>query len=254
MSRYPISRIEPSALSPLVTCPLRSWGDIPPPLRPQGAEVWLMTARYLEPYRSELERSLSDEERARCERFVRREDRERARLFRGALRRILAAYLDADPIELQFSTSENGKPALANDALAFNLSHSGDWLAVACAREGDMGVDIEVRGRDLNPLDVANHSFCKSEAARLAELPLPDQLPLFMKWWTAKEATLKAWGETLFSGVGSLDFSGWIAEPSIAFATADATRWHAWRFERRDVWGTIVTNHAIQRVTLRLAE
>ncbi len=254
MSKYPVSLSTECELPSVEVVPLTSMKCKPRALSPGVGEVWLMTANFLEPHRNELAASLSASEKERCLRFVREEDRARATLFRGAVRFTLASCLNRDPSSLSFNTSENGKPSIQGSPLAFNISHSGDWLAIALGLNTAIGVDIEERGRDLKPLELAEHSFHKNEATILAAHPEAERLPLFMKWWTAKEAALKAWGDTLFSGVGALDFSAWLTEPARALQRADSSRWHAWRFECENLWGTVVAGVTIQRVTLRQTE
>ena len=53
---------------------------------------------------------LSSEERERALRFRFETDRRRYIVAHGALRSILASYLNANPDDLQFSIGSNGKP------------------------------------------------------------------------------------------------------------------------------------------------
>jgi 4'-phosphopantetheinyl transferase len=142
---------------------------------------------------------LSDEERARCERFRREED---ARIFAGArvfLRGTLAGYVGSDPAELVLEETRLGKPRLRLPAsdVRFNLSHSGEWilLAVACGRE--VGADVErVAGtEDLSLL--AERVLSREERRAFAALERWERQGPFFRAWTRKEAVLKALGEGL---------------------------------------------------------
>jgi len=84
---------------------------------------------------------LSPCERARADRFDFRRDRDLFVAGHARLRRILGAYLQESPAALRFAYGESGKPALSGP-LAFNLSHSGGFAALAVARF-QLGVDIE---------------------------------------------------------------------------------------------------------------
>lgn len=224
-------------------------------LAPNGGDVWLMPTAFLQPYRNKLEAVLSPDERERRDRFLRPDDRTRFALFRGALRHVLAGYLRLGPAALHFTTGPNGKPAIAFDTatppLEFNLSHSGDWLAIGCASAGAVGVDIEEMDRDLNPLEIAVHSFHPNEAEILARWPEAKRRVLFLQWWTAKEAVLKTWGQGLFESIGQLDFSGWIDQRAVALEAANGSRWTAWRFSHSGITGTFVASPNVQTLKMR---
>lgn len=87
---------------------------------------------------------------------------------------------------------EQGKPAFSGDTpLWFNLSHSGDDIALLLSDEGEVGCDIEVvRPRD-NWRTLANTVFSLGEHAEV-EAERPDhQLAAFWRIWTRKEAIVK---------------------------------------------------------------
>ncbi|EAW0635411.1 4'-phosphopantetheinyl transferase AcpT [Salmonella enterica] len=90
---------------------------------------------------------------------------------------------------------EQGKPAFsAGTPLWFNLSHSGDTIALLLSDEGEVGCDIEViRPRD-NWRSLANAVFSLGEHAEMeAERP-ERQLAAFWRIWTRKEAIVKQRG------------------------------------------------------------
>ncbi|MBA8326828.1 4'-phosphopantetheinyl transferase AcpT [Citrobacter freundii] len=90
---------------------------------------------------------------------------------------------------------EQGKPAFSADTpLWFNLSHSGDDIALLLSDEGEVGCDIEVvRPRD-NWQTLANTVFSLGEHAEVeAERP-EQQLAAFWRIWTRKEAIVKQRG------------------------------------------------------------
>jgi 4'-phosphopantetheinyl transferase len=117
--------------------------------------------------------SLSPEERERAARFRFEEHRRRWIAAHVALREILSTYTN----DVQFVIGENGKPSLANGAVHFNLSHSGD-LAVIAVSDHEIGVDVEQIRDDFDYESIA-------PAANRDE---------FYREWTRKEARLKARG------------------------------------------------------------
>lgn len=165
---------------------------VPAPLQLPGARVWLVDLS-AEPAPPHCE-WLDDEERAKAARFVFVADARRYRAAHVALRYRLGALLDVSPAALRFAFSAEGKPRLVGHELAFNLSHCGDYAAIAVGEAAaGIGVDIE-RSRGVDDLDaLAMRCFT---AAELRELAAGDTArdELFLQGWTRKEACLKAVG------------------------------------------------------------
>lgn len=168
---------------------------------PPDDEVHLWTFR-LEP---ELDDGglLASCERVRADRFHFRRDRDRFIAGRAQLRRILGAYLRQPPELVQFCYGASGKPAVS-EPLAFNLSHSGDFAALAVARF-ELGVDIEC----IRPIEeeVAERFFAADEVMRLRSLPQAQQTEAFFACWTRKEAYVKALGDGLLLPLDSFSVS-----------------------------------------------
>lgn len=240
----------------VLTLPVHSVSDLwrrPPD---DGLDVWAVSDTFLAPCQHELAAYLSAEERDRRDRLVRPEDRRRFELYHGAVRRILAAYLDADPAALAFERGSAGKPALAAphacSELAFNLSHSGHLMALACGRRSRIGVDVEVPAARTDVAGVAARFFHPREHVLLASLPDAPRRELFHHWWTAKEAFLKTWGEGLSGELAGIDFSAWTDQPSMELLQGGRARALAWRFGRPGAWaGTLVVEPAADRIRWR---
>jgi len=99
-------------------------------------------------------------------------------------------------------TEDHGGVRYAGGGLHLNLSHSGGWLAAACARS-PVGVDIE----QVRPRAVTAHAervFCASEAEALEQDP--DPLTGFYRLWTLKEAACKAAGLTMWDSLQHVCF------------------------------------------------
>lgn len=142
---------------------------------------------------------LAADERARAARFVYERDRNAFIVGRAILRLLLSRYLGRSPASLAFIYGGSGKPALAPDdsgqqPLRFNLSHSEGRAVLAVTRAHELGVDIERCGRRLDILAIADRYFFGTEFAAIAAAAPADQTAVFLRYWVAKEAVLKAEG------------------------------------------------------------
>jgi len=150
---------------------------------------------------SRLEATLSADEKTRANRFVFSADRNHFVAARGILRELLGAYLAIPPANLEFHYGAQGKPALAESALApllqFNLSHSAGLAVYAFSRGRRLGVDVEhVRPR-LAEMEIAQRYFAAAELAELQALAPQLRPEAFFLCWTRKEAYVKAHGAGL---------------------------------------------------------
>jgi 4'-phosphopantetheinyl transferase len=153
---------------------------------------------------SNLERTLSPDERARATRFHFDRDRNRFIVGRGLLRTIVGSYLDADPAQLRFAYSPRGKPHLTGASrppkLNFNIAHSNDLILIALTRVDTIGIDVEWIDYALDFENIAGYFFTAHERETLLALPKGLRRLAFYNLWTRKEAYLKA------TGVGLADF------------------------------------------------
>src|SRR5256714_5722533 len=114
-----------------------------------------------------------------------------------AVREILAAYLEASPDAIRIVTGEHGKPELADGALRFNLSHSGDLALVAVARERDVGVDVERIDARRDALALAERALDAQGAAAVRAAADADRAAVFHREWARREALAKCAGTGL---------------------------------------------------------
>ncbi len=170
-------------------------------LLPNEIHVWRIDLEQPETKLQSLAATLSSDEMARAERFYFQEHRERFIAGRGILRTILGRYLGIQPLEVEFNYQQRGKPVLAdafaNSGLAFNLSHSQGMglCAVNCNRQ--IGVDLEYI-RPMSDIEaLAKRFFLPREYEMLRSLSLNQQQEVFFRYWTCKEAYLKATGDGL---------------------------------------------------------
>lgn len=149
---------------------------------------------------------LSAEEIARAERFIHVEDRHRHILGRGVTRLVVGGIMGIEPEEVRFQVEPQGKPVVRGGP-SFNISHSGDFVALAFAASGRLGVDVEYRKPLRDLMSLARATFRPDEVAELRGLPDDARQDAFFRIWTRKEAMLKALGCGL-SELDSLAVSG----------------------------------------------
>jgi 4'-phosphopantetheinyl transferase len=181
---------------------------------------------------AKLRGSLSSEERQRADRFRSGHDRSRFVLGRIVARSVLGHCLQRPARDIQLTLDHWGKPVVATPPeapLHFNISHSGDHILLALARDRRVGVDVEqVREtKDLN--EIAARYFSKAEYLYLQTIPERMRTESFFRCWTVKEAYLKARGEGFKLPLDSFDVAFLPGEmPRLLetrFDPIDATRW-----------------------------
>jgi 4'-phosphopantetheinyl transferase len=171
---------------------------------------------------------LAPEERAKADRFRFDRDRNRYILAHGALRAILASYLDTTPAEPMFRYGPQGKPELRDGALRFSLSRSGDLVLCAISPADPVGVDVERVSAGVDD-DVAG-CFCTPRALRLLQaLPRPARRRAFFQAWTRMEAYSKARGAGLARDLDTLDPFLEVSKPGRPGTTANPERERRWR-------------------------
>ena len=154
---------------------------------------------------------LSDEERARAQRFLAPLHRDRFIAAHGVLRRLLGAQLRHDPASLEFSAGAHGKPRLAGvhqaSGLEFNLSHSGNLALLGCAWGRELGVDIEMCRSLGDEAALVRRYFSPAEQHAYTSLSPAARTAGFFQCWTRKEAYIKAVGRGLGLPLDSFDVS-----------------------------------------------
>lgn len=152
---------------------------------------------------SDMMRLLPSDDRNKISAYAYQKDRLLCMAGRIMMRALAFETAGKSYAPLRFS--EFGKPYFEfENAPQFNLSHSGDYVALAYG-SCPVGVDIECCN-DFEWSDVAE-GF--SEAERAFIMSDPDRLRCFYRVWTTREAISKEFGKGLSifdSGAVSIDF------------------------------------------------
>ncbi|HWF73083.1 MAG TPA: 4'-phosphopantetheinyl transferase superfamily protein [Solirubrobacteraceae bacterium] len=163
---------------------------------------------------------LADDERGRHAGFLRAQDRALF-LVSHALARIVVAHHAgaAPPMVLLGPGTPGAKPGLAGAAagLELSISHSGRRAVVALSRGVALGVDVERVGAGGED-GLVESALDRAERAALASLDPPTRPWALARYWTRKEAVLKATGHGLAVSPKLIGVSAPTAAPAL-------TRW-----------------------------
>ncbi|WP_433218720.1 4'-phosphopantetheinyl transferase family protein [Dactylosporangium sp. CS-047395] len=143
-------------------------------------DVWLVDAR--EPF----DECLNPDERRRRDGLRLADDRRRFASAHSALHRILPGRT--------WTRGPNGKPHLVGTTLQVNLSHAGEWAAIALTDGRPVGVDLQDLVAGLDYAAMARRFFPPVEADIT-------ESGTFAQLWARKEAVVKAAGDRLTRGL-----------------------------------------------------
>ena len=161
---------------------------------------------------------LPDHEREKAKRF--RFEILRARYIKShyLLRFLLGHYLGTNFYHQEFDYNEYGKPSLKKDnenkLIYFNLSNSGNICVFVFTNNDDLGVDVENICDMTNMDNIVEHFFSPSENIKFCSLPEQNRKKTFFKYWTRKEALLKAMGVGLSYPLDKFDVLSDAENPS----------------------------------------
>jgi len=172
---------------------------VPQPLAlpvPGVVQVWQLQCSAAQAARSHWHGWLSSAERDRLQQFRYAGDRDRFIFSRGGLRYLLAGYLGIAPTAIPLSYGSYGKPYLPvphAGQIHFNVAHSGDWVMFGFSRSPHIGVDVEIVQPRRRLSVLIRRCLTATEREQLPPEPSA-QLHDFLRYWTIKEAHLKAIG------------------------------------------------------------
>lgn len=175
------------------------------------AHIWfLQTDKYLR-YVSSFKNVLSSDEMTRAEDFHFERDKNNFIITRAVLRFILSEYLKVNAEDVSFEYEEKGKPSVLSEInslkINFNLSHSKGVALYAFALDVRLGVDVEYK-RSLSSLnDMAKKTLTEREFEEYSLMPISKKAECFFKFWTHKEAFVKATGEGVFAAMDLVEFT-----------------------------------------------
>jgi len=154
---------------------------------------------------SRLLKALPREERERIGLFHHAADRSRA-IAAAILPRLVIYRLRGIPLaEVALPRTRAGKPWYPDDpGFHFNLSHSGEYVALAIGSH-PVGVDCEQTRMNRDTDAIARRFFSAAEQQWLAGCHDSERARRFFELWSRKESLLKATGAGLSGSLASFD-------------------------------------------------
>ena len=170
--------------------------------------IWYADLTHSQAYYNVLLSTLSTDEQKRAERFYFTHDRRRFVSSHAILRNILGGYLGIDATECQFHCGKYGKPELAtahNSVLRFNISHSEELAMYAITNNWEVGIDVEYVCPFKDAEHIARRFFSQQENELLDKVSVEMKQETFFRYWTCKEAVVKAMGDGLFHSLEQIN-------------------------------------------------
>lgn len=178
-------------------------------IRAGDVHVWCVNTPMLIERISDFFELLSIDEKERARSYRSAIHRNRFVVARGTLRLLLSRYLDTSPLALYFGNTAYGKPRIDNEYdIEFSVSHSEELILYAFACIPRVGIDVEALRWDVAVPSIAELVLTPRERRSLMlTSSFSERVGLFFKYWTCKEACLKATGQGLYFPMVSLDMS-----------------------------------------------
>jgi 4'-phosphopantetheinyl transferase len=147
--------------------------------------------------------SVSEDRRAKVNKFTKPEDSNRGLLGEMLVRSIIRSKFQVRNEQIAFATGPFGKPYAAGiPSFHFNISHSGRWIVCAVDCE-PVGIDIE----KIEPVDyeIAKYYFSTEEVRFLMEKEGNERISYFYDLWTMKESYVKHAGMGLSVPISEIE-------------------------------------------------
>jgi len=151
---------------------------------------------------------LSKDELSRAQRFQFDADRNRFILAHALCRLMLSSEGEYEPSFWEFGIEPQGRPYVMNSQLPldFNLSHTSGMVGCAVSTFGRVGFDLEYCLRSANIENLVKKKFALEESEDVLSLSDQEQRNQFFRYWTLKEAYIKATGKGLRQPLDSFCF------------------------------------------------
>lgn len=177
---------------------------------------------------------LSDDERVRCDGFLRADDAAAFLAAHALVRLALSAELDRPPASWRFALGRWGRPRIAAAGAPprhFSLSHTRGAVAVIVGDRERLAVDVESGTRSADYPALAAHAFHPSEAAAVAACAGDERAHRFYRTWTLKESYIKARSRGLSLPLDGFWFELDTGPPALRTRPGFDREGARWRFE-----------------------
>lgn len=227
----------------------------------KGVKRWLMDTSKWNPTPHDFSSALSvlpQHERSSITRFLRMEDRKQALVSRLLQYALIHEVLGIPYNEIVIKRTFEGKPYLECSKVGvefpnfnFNVSHHGDYVAIASEPLCLVGVDVVCCIKPMKesvPEFIENFSsyFSSLEWDNIISTGTSDEILVdFYRYWCLKEAFVKAVGSGLAYGVDKVEFhhTNW-TNISVKVDGEPLTEWRFWLFKLPERhWVAVARGH-----------
>lgn len=217
----------------------------PPPLSSGEVHLWSASLAVSNELFRQYEICMDARERARADRYVWEVARTRFISARAMLKRLLSEYTGDDPAKMSFHLGPQGKPYLptgfASD-FQFNSTDSGDEALFAFCRDAEIGVDLELKSRQVRHDIIAKRKFTKREYERYLACPQSRRKHCFLSVWTRKEAYGKAIGVGIRYRLNEVDLGSADSAGRVVVKDNENIQWEVVQLEpAEDLIACVVT-------------
>ncbi|MFT6127009.1 MAG: 4'-phosphopantetheinyl transferase [Patiriisocius sp.] len=141
----------------------------------------------------ELLKYLNEAELHRAKKYHFEKDSNQFIICRSLLKLILSQHTGKNISQINIEIDTNKKPYLSsNKAIYFNISHSNDFAIIAVSKY-TVGIDLEYLNKNFDFSEVLSTVFSNPEIKSV--INNTDKTYQFFKFWTRKEAIVKATGQ-----------------------------------------------------------
>ncbi|MFH0735689.1 MAG: 4'-phosphopantetheinyl transferase superfamily protein [bacterium] len=138
--------------------------------------------------------TIRTDKQAKIKRFRFYEDKLRCLFGELLLKYALQKYFNINYTDEIITEDEFGKPHIKDKQIFFNISHSGDWVALVCYIN-HCGIDIETMEKP--PYEIMSRNFTPKEIIQINNNRPQIKEQNFYKMWTLKESYIKMIGQGL---------------------------------------------------------
>ncbi|GHF01672.1 4'-phosphopantetheinyl transferase [Amycolatopsis deserti] len=156
---------------------------------------------------------LDDVERGRHRAYRQEIDQRRFLTGRVLAKTVAAELLGRAPADVAFDATcddcgkPHGRPRVPGAGFDLSISHSGERIGVAVTSDVPVGLDVETATRRVDDSLIA-YALNDTEQHGLDGLPEAERVAAFFRYWTGKEALMKATGRGLRIPLRSITLAG----------------------------------------------
>ena len=129
----------------------------------------------------------------RIKKFRRWQDQQASVFGRILLMHGLSKYYGIEIGTCDILINDDGKPYVNDHTVEFNISHSGELVVCAFSKTQTVGIDVE----QMNDIQIEDFYWQMTGHEKVMVQNSKDPKHAFYKYWTQKEAVLKANGKGL---------------------------------------------------------